>query len=111
MKIYSTNYNSFIKYISGFLSNNFLGPWRLRSIGILALLLGFYLASTLTPYLLVVLKHRIFIVLLLLILVELTVRLRSSSLIQTRLFVIRSLDNFRIGITYAVVLEAFKLGS
>ena len=111
MRIYKTKFNRFGTRIASFFSNNFLGPWKLRSIGIFSLLLGFYIGSTLTSYLIVILKQRIVIVLLLLILIELSVRVRNNLLIKNKFLITRSIDNFRIGITYAVVLEAFKLGS
>ena len=111
MKIYSTNYNSFLKYVSSFFTQAFIGSWRLRSLSLLSLLFGFYLASTLTSYLLVLLQHRFSIVLILLIFLEITVRGRNQLIFYKRLLPLRALDNFRIGITYAIVLEAFKLGS
>ncbi len=111
MKIFRTNFDYFVTSISTLFSQNFLGPWSLRSIGILSLLLGFYMASTLTSYFLVVLEHRILTVFLMLIFLELSVRLRNSLLLKKKYLTTRALDNLRLGITYAVVLEAFKLGS
>ena len=111
MKIYRTNYNYFSRFFSSFISTIFTGSWRSKSLGILSLLFGYYLASTLTSYLLVVLEHRFSIVFLLLLFIEIAVRLRNRLIDFESKFVLTIIDNFRIGITYSIVLEAFKLGS
>ncbi|AAQ00027.1 hypothetical protein EV11_1451 [Prochlorococcus sp. SS52] len=111
MKIYNTNYNSFIKYITGFISKALFGPWKVRSIGLISLLVGYYLASILTTYFLVLFTQRSLVVIPLVILVEISVRLRRALLNNQKESYLLILDNIRIGITYAVVLEAFKLGS
>ena len=111
MKIYKTKYNYLIRLLAGFVTDLFSGSWRLRSIALISLLLGYYLASSLTSYFYVVLKYRIIIVLFLFIFIELIVRLRKVLLAARNIIILRVVDNFRIGITYSIVLEAFKLGS
>ena len=87
------------------------GPWKRRSLGMLALLLGFFLGSNLTTYYLEKIGQRPLVVLLLVLLIEVTVRFRSR--VQTNPWPLTwvLLDNLRIGVVYAVVLEAYKLGS
>ncbi len=111
MKIYKTNYSYLIKSLSGFFTDLFSGSWRLRSIALISLLLGYYLASSITSYFYVLLKYRITIVLFLFIFIELIVRLRNGLLATKKILILKVVDNFRIGITYSIVLEAFKLGS
>ena len=110
MRIQKTNYHSFIKEIFGSFSQSFLGPWRYRSIGILSLLIGYYLSSTISSYFLVENEHRVFVVLFLFVLIEIAVRSRSF-LYNKNLNALLVIDNLRIGALYAIILEAFKLGS
>ena len=87
------------------------GPWKRRSLGMLTLLLGFFLGSNLTTYYLEKIGQRPLVVLVLVLLIEVTVRFRSR--VQTNPWPLTwvLLDNLRIGVVYAVVLEAYKLGS
>lgn len=93
------------------------GSWRRRSGLLLALLLGFYAGGNLTSYLLPLFPGgRPALVLALVLLVELLVRLRTRLLPpapagQPGPWGWQLLDNGRIGFVYAVVLEAFKLGT
>ena len=51
------------------------------------------------------------VVLVLLVIVELLVRLRTRFVVDRVPLIWVLLDNLRIGLVFAVVLEAFKLGS
>lgn len=88
------------------------GSWRQRSLQLLALMVGFYLGANLTTYV----NDRIpggrpSAVVLMVLVVELMIRLRSR-LIRGRPTLAWVLsDNLRIGAVYSVVLEAFKGGS
>ncbi|WP_036917747.1 DUF565 domain-containing protein [Prochlorococcus sp. MIT 0603] len=111
MKTYKTNYDNFLKYLTDFLSQSFLGPWKLRSIGLISLLSGFYLSSILSPYYLKLFNQRIIVVLLFFLTVEIFIRIRKIFIASKSKYILLILDNLRIGITYSLVLEAFKLGS
>ncbi|MCS5705118.1 DUF565 domain-containing protein [Synechococcus sp. FGCU-3] len=103
------------------LSRSLLGPfqgsWRRRSALLLALLLGFYAGGTVTAYVVVRFPGgRPSFVLALVLLLELVVRLRTRVLPplpdgQAPPLGWQLADNLRIGLVYAVVLEAFKLGT
>ena len=78
------------------------GPWWRRSASLLLLLIGFFIGSNLPIYILNA--------------VELRTHLALCALIACELMVVGRrrlpwLDNIRIGFVYAVVLEAFKVGS
>ena len=105
-----TTYANFISDISNFLYNNLLAPWKIKSIGLTSLLIGYYFASSFTAYYLQKLGQRVFLALALTLFIELLIRLKSYSSNKLRL-IWAVIDNFRIGITYSIVLEAFKLGS
>ena len=86
--------------------------WRRASLTMLALLVGFWLGQNLTSVMrLWAHGSRPAVVLGLLLLLELVVRLRSRLLRGEAGLAWIVGDNLRIGLTYAVVLEAFKLGS
>ena len=111
MKTFRTNYDLFIKYIFSAFSEAFIGPWKRRSLGLISILLGYYFGTNITGYYLERTGQRPLIVLLLVLLIEIIVRFRS--IVKTQIWPINWLviDNIRIGLVYAVVLEAFKLGS
>ena len=95
-----------------YISIRLFGPWRIRSVYLLSLLIGYYFSSNLISYLINEQKQKLFILIILLLLIETVVRMR------TRIFrndsesiIFNSIDNIRLGTTYAIILEAFKLGS
>lgn len=88
------------------------GSWRSASLAFLALLLGFFLAQNLSSLLLInVPGGRPMAVLALVLAFELLVRLRSRLVSGEVPLPWVLLDNLRIGVVYAVVLEAIKLGT
>jgi Protein of unknown function (DUF565) len=93
------------------LFNGFLGSWRRRSLLLLALLLGFYGGQNVTALWMERLHNRPVVVLLLVLMIELVVRLRTGLAGDRPALGWLLLDNLRVGLVYAVVLEAFKLGS
>ena len=98
------------KIISG-INNTIEGPWKRRSLGIISLLIGYYLGSNGILFYLEKTGQRPIVVLIILIMVEILVRLRSRVKEDVWPLNWLILDNLRIGIVYAIVLEAFKLGS
>ncbi|KEF42695.1 MAG: hypothetical protein ER33_03920 [Cyanobium sp. CACIAM 14] len=86
--------------------------WRSGSVAALALLLGYLGGQNLTSLLLSSAPGgRPGVVLAFALLVEVMVRLRTRMVGSDPSLGWVVLDNLRIGATYAVVLEAFKLGS
>ena len=87
------------------------GPWKRRSTALIALLTGFYLGSNLTVYYLQKIGQRPLVVLIMVIIVELLVRFGAGVHAHPWPVSWILMDNLRIGAVYAVVLEAYKLGS
>lgn len=87
------------------------GNWRRRSLVWLALLLGFFGGQNVTALWLERINTRPLVVLVLVLLIELAVRLRTRLAGERPALGWLLIDNLRIGLLYAVVLEAFKLGS
>lgn len=86
--------------------------WRAGSLTLLGLLVGFYLAQNISTLLLIKLPGgRPAAVLLCVLLFELLVRLRTRFVSDPPALGWVIVDNLRLGATYSLVLEAFKLGT
>ncbi len=111
MKVQKTNYSSLVEFIINSFSQSFVGPWKFRSISLIAILSGYYIASSISSYFLAITNQRIFICFILLLIYEFSVRSRNFIINRKLSIMLLIIDNLRIGITYSIVLEAFKLGS
>ena len=85
--------------------------WAKRSILFLSVLSGYYFTNSLISFLLDKSVNTIILAISLLLIMELTIRLLLISNNSKISIFILSINNFRIGSTYALILEAFKLGS
>ena len=106
-----TNYRKFVGSLFKFLNPIFSDTWSKRSILLLSLLLGFYLTNSLLSFLLDKSINTIFLAVLILLIMELTIRVSLISDYSKFNVIVQSISNFRIGSTYALILEAYKLGS
>lgn len=97
----------FSKKFFGWLSSS----WYQKSVGLLALLMGYYLAANLTSIYLNFTRLQSIGAVGLLLLIEINVRIRTISNINKNKLIWVISDNLRMGAVYAVILEAFKLGS
>ena len=107
----NTKFNLFIKSFKQLLFSSVNGTWRYKSTVILSLLSGFYLTNNLVSYSLDKNYNSLLIVILLVACYEIVIRAKylKDKFRNNIYFII--LDNLRIGITFSLVLEAFKLGS
>tara|TARA_Y100001968_G_C19045200_1_gene566446 strand:+ start:178 stop:507 length:330 start_codon:yes stop_codon:yes gene_type:complete len=85
--------------------------WTKRSLYLLSLLSGYYLTNSFISFLLDKSINTIFIAIILILLMELSIQSLLFNKISKISTIILSLNNFRLGATYALILEAFKLGS
>jgi len=108
-----TRYSRFERRISEGATTQLRRSWRSGSVALLALLLGYFVGQSILIMLMVrVPGGRPLVVLALVLITELMVRLRTRWLgDRERPLGWVMLDNARIGLTFAGVLEAFKLGS
>ncbi len=111
MSTHLTRYEQVQRKIGLQLTRAFMGSWRRRSLGVLALLLGFILGSNFTMYWFQRVGQRPVVVLSMVAIIELLVRARSYVKREPWPLGWLAIDNIRIGAVYAVVIEAFKLGS
>ena len=82
--------------------------WSKRSLLLLSLLFGFYFTNSFLSFLLDKSVNKIFLAIIILLIMELVIR---SYLIPKLTIPVMIINNIRIGSTYALILEAYKLGS
>ena len=100
-------FDIFLKNLYSFLSDS----WRKRSVLLLSMLGGFYFTNSFISFLLDKSVNTIPLAILLVLIMELSIRTLFLSNAKKLSIFILTLNNFRIGSTYALILEAFKLGS
>ena len=106
-----TNYKKFIDSVFSFINPIITDSWSKRSIMLLSVLSGFYFTNSFVSFLLDKSVNTIFLAVTILLIMELSIRLLKFSTFTKLSVIIFSINNFRIGSTYALILEAFKLGS
>ncbi len=100
-------FDSLIRLFSPIISDS----WSKRSILLLSLLLGFYFTNSLLSFLLDKSVNTIILAIFIILIMELSIRSSLLSNFSKLSIIIISINNFRIGSTYALILEAYKLGS
>ncbi len=90
----------------GFLSSS----WKSKSINIISVLIGYFLFANFITKFISEGQNELIMVPIIILIIEIIIRIRPST--SSSLFNIWSVvDKIRIGATYAIILEAFKLGS
>ena len=98
--------SQFDNLLLGFLSSS----WKSKSINIISVLTGYFLFANFITKFISEGKNELVMVPIIILVIEVIIRIRPTT--KTSLFKIWSvIDKVRIGATYAIVLEAFKLGS
>jgi len=106
-----TKFRKLINFIFTFINPLISDSWSKRSVLLLSLLFGYYFTNSILSYLLDKSLNTIILAILILIIMELFIRSSLLSKYSKLSVIIISINNFRIGSTYALLLEAFKLGS
>ena len=90
----------------GFLSSS----WRLKSLNLISILFGYFLFANFLTKFISEGKNELMMVPILIVITEFIIRIKPST--NSKIFKLWAfVDKIRIGSTYAIVLEAFKLGS
>ncbi|MDC2988465.1 DUF565 domain-containing protein [bacterium] len=90
----------------GFISDT----WRSKSIGLISVLTGYFLFANFLTKFISEGKNELIMVPVIIFFIEIIIRIKPSS--SSKFFNLWSVvDKLRIGAIYAVILEAFKLGS
>ncbi len=106
-----TRFRQFIDSIFLIVKPFIADSWSKRSLLLLSLLSGFYFTNSLISFLLDKSVNTIFLAITILIIMELVIRSLLFTNITRLSILLLSINNFRIGSSYALILEAFKLGS
>ena len=94
------------KLFFGFLSDT----WRSKSISLISVLTGYFLFANFLTKFISEGKNELIMVPIIIIFIEIIIRTKPS--IRSKFYNIWSIfDKLRIGSIYAIILEAFKLGS
>ena len=98
--------DKFNTLLFGFLSSS----WKSKSINIISVLTGYFLFANFITKFISEGQNELIMAPIIILIIELIIRSRPST--SSSLFNIWSVvDKIRIGSTYAIILEAFKLGS
>ena len=106
-----TKFRRFLDELNQIINSIITDSWVKRSVLLLSLLFGFYFTNSFLSYLLDKSVNTIFIAIIILIIMELSIRLKLINNLFKNSLIMISINNFRIGSTYALILEAYKLGS
>ncbi len=90
----------------GFLSDT----WRSKSISLISVLTGYFLFANFLTKFISEGKNELVMVPIIIVFIEIIIRIRPSS--SSKFYNLWAVvDKLRIGAIYAIILEAFKLGS
>ena len=103
-----TKFREFIDRLMIIINPIISDTWSKRSILLLSLLFGFYFTNSLISFLLDKSVNTILLAVVILLIMEIAIR---SYLISKKNILVMIINNIRIGSTYALILEAYKLGS
>jgi Protein of unknown function (DUF565) len=108
----NTRLNNLFDAIARSLGQWFLNPWRRLSLLLISFLFGFFLGSAVSTTAGQKAEIDIFIAAFLVLLTEITSRIfYSRSFFAKRELWVDALNLLKIGFTYSLFVEAFKLGS
>ena len=106
-----TKFRLSIDKLSQIINSIITDSWNKRSVLLLSLLFGFYFTNSFLSFLLDKSFNTILIAIIILLIMELSIRIKLIPKLLENSLIIISINNFRIGSTYALILEAYKLGS
>ena len=105
-----TKFSKINSQLSDLLFGFLTSSWKSKSINLISVLTGYFLFANFATKFISEGKNELIMVPVIILIIELIIRLRPSP--ESGLFNFwLVVDKVRIGATYAVVLEAFKLGS
>ena len=105
-----TRFSKISNKIDNLLFGFFRSSWRDKSINILAILFGYFLFANFITKFISEGKNELLMIPLIIILFEFIIRMKPLK--KSKIYLPwMLLDKIRIGAVYALILEAFKLGS
>ena len=105
-----TNYSRITKQLNNLLFGFLSDTWRSKSIGLISVLLGYFLFANFLTKFISEGKNELIMVPIIIVFIEIIIRIKPSS--SSKFYYLWTVvDKLRIGAIYAIILEAFKLGS
>ena len=105
-----TNFSKITNQLNNLLFGFISDTWRSKSIGLVSVLTGYFLFANFLTKFISEGKNELIMVPVIILIIEIIIRIKPPS--SSSFFYLWSvIDKLRIGAIYAVILEAFKLGS
>ena len=105
-----TNFSRITHKMNNFLFGFLSDTWRSKSISLISVLTGYFLFANFATKFISEGKNELIMVPIIIVFIEIIIRIKPSS--SSQFYDLWSVvDKLRIGAIYAVILEAFKLGS
>ena len=105
-----TNFSRIIYQLNNLLFGFLSDTWRSKSISLISVLTGYFLFANFLTKFISEGKNELVMVPIIILFIEIIIRTKPSS--SSRFYNLwLGVDKLRIGAIYAVILEAFKLGS
>ena len=106
----NTSYSKILDKSNNILFGFIRSSWKIKSIGLISVLTGYFLFANFLTKFISEGKNELVMVPIIILIIEIIIRFRPSS--KSNLYQLWSIINkIRIGACYAIILEAFKLGS
>ena len=106
----NTNFSRIIDKSNNIIFGFITSTWKSKSITLISILTGYFLFANFITKFISEGKNELLMVPIIILFIEFIIRIKPSSRSRIYKFWL-VLDKVRIGSTYAVILEAFKLGS
>ena len=105
-----TNFSKITHQLNNLLFGFLSDTWRIKSIGLISVLTGYFLFANFLTKFISEGKNELIMVPIIIVFIEFIIRIKPSS--SSKFYYIWTVvDKLRIGAVYAIILEAFKLGS
>ena len=105
-----TNFSRLTEQLNNLLIGFFRSTWKSKSIGLISVLTGYFLFANFLTKFISEGRNELLMIPVIIILFEIIIRMKP--LRKSNIYLLwMLLDKIRIGAVYALILEAFKLGS
>ena len=105
-----TNFSRITNQINNLLFGFFSDTWKSKSISIISVLTGYFLFANFATKFISEGKNELIMVPIIIVFFEIIIRIKPAA--SSKFYYLWTVvDKLRIGAIYAVILEAFKLGS
>ena len=105
-----TNFSRIADQLNNLLFGFLSDTWRSKSISLISVLTGYFLFANFATKFISEGRNELIMVPIIIVFIEVIIRIKPSS--SSRFYDLWSaVDKLRIGAVYAIILEAFKLGS